>query len=145
MPFKLTHQMKPKEQDYKLFGPENGDVGPSASKVLAVITMLPVGAGLLALAGITLVGTLIGLAITTPVFLLFSPVLVPAALVLAFAVTSFLASGAFGVTGLTSLSWFVNYFRQASQAVPEQLDQAKRRMQDMVGYVGQCKNNDDSV
>ncbi|KAJ9152864.1 hypothetical protein P3X46_026376 [Hevea brasiliensis] len=110
---------------------------PSASKVLVVVTLLPLGGGLLALAGLTLVGTLIGLAITTPLFLIFSPVLVPAAFVLALAVVAFLSSGAFGLTGMTSLSWVLQYLRQATQAMPEQLDQAKKRMQDMAGYVGQ--------
>ncbi|KAJ9135368.1 hypothetical protein P3X46_032559 [Hevea brasiliensis] len=111
--------------------------GPSASKVLAVVTLLPVGGGLLALAGLTLVGTLIGLAITTPLFFIFSPVLVPAAFVLGLAVVAVLASGAFGLTGLTSLSWVLQYLRQVTQAIPEQLDQAKKRMQDMAGYGGQ--------
>ncbi|KAG6793473.1 hypothetical protein POTOM_002682 [Populus tomentosa] len=111
--------------------------GPSASKALAVLTMLPVGVGLLALAGITLVGTVIGLAVTTPLFILFSPVLVPAALVIGLAVTSFLASGAFGLTGSWSLSWVGRYIQEATQTMPESLDQAKRRMQDMAGYVGQ--------
>jgi len=111
--------------------------GPSTSKALAVLTMLPVGGGLLALAGITLVGTLIGLAVTTPLFILFSPVLVPAALVIGLAVTSFLASGAFGLTGSWSLSWVGRYIQEATQTMPESLDQAKRRMQDMAGYVGQ--------
>ena len=111
--------------------------GPSASKVLAVLTMLPVGGGLLALAGITLVGTLIGLTVTTPLFILFSPVLVPAALLIGFAATSFLASGALGLTGFRSLSWVARYVQEATRTMPESLDQAKRRMQDMAGYVGQ--------
>ncbi|KAJ6965705.1 oleosin 18.2 kDa-like [Populus alba x Populus x berolinensis] len=92
--------------------------------------MLHVGVGLLALAGITLVGTVIGLAVTTPLFILFSPVLVPAALVIGLAVTSFLASGAFGLTGSWSLSWVGRYIQEATQTMP-------RRMQDMAGYVGQ--------
>ncbi|CAK7328111.1 unnamed protein product [Dovyalis caffra] len=111
--------------------------GPSASKVLAVLTMLPVGGGFLALAGITLVGTLIGLAVTTPLFILFSPVLFPAALAIGFAVTSFLASGALGLTGFSSLSWVGRYILEATRTMPESLDQAKRHMQDMAGYVGQ--------
>ncbi|KAL3567842.1 hypothetical protein D5086_030493 [Populus alba] len=111
--------------------------GPSASKVLTVLTMLPVGGGLLALAGITLVGTLIGLTVTTPLFILFSPVLVPAALLIGFAVTSFSASGALGLTGFRSLSWVASYVQEATRTMPESLDQAKRRMQDMAGYVGQ--------
>ncbi|KDP46427.1 hypothetical protein JCGZ_10267 [Jatropha curcas] len=111
--------------------------GPSAQKVLAVITLLPVGGGLLALAGITLVGTLIGLAITTPLFVIFSPVLVPAALVIGLSVMAFLASGAMGLTGLSSLSWVLKYLQEVTRRMPEQLDIAKKRMQDMAGFVGQ--------
>ncbi|CAI0456225.1 unnamed protein product [Linum tenue] len=99
--------------------------------------MLPVGGTLLALAGIILFGTLIGLAVATPVFIICSPVIVPAALLVAFAVTAFLTSGLAGATGLTALSWFAMYLRQASQAVPETMEQAKRRMQDAAGYAGQ--------
>lgn len=86
--------------------------GPSATQILAIVTLLPVGGTLLCLAGITLAGTLIGLAVATPVFLLFSPVLVPATLTVGLAVAGFLTSGAFGVTGLSSFSWILNYFKQ---------------------------------
>ncbi|OAY25701.1 oleosin 18.2 kDa [Manihot esculenta] len=127
-----VHQLLRHDPAYK--GPQKG---PSASKVIAVVTLLPVGGGLLALAGITLVGTLIGLAIATPLFFIFSPVLVPAAFAIGLAMVAFLASGACGLTGVTSLSWVLQYLRQATRAMPEQLDQAKKRMQDMAGYVGQ--------
>ncbi|CAI0456224.1 unnamed protein product [Linum tenue] len=100
--------------------------------------MLPVGGTLLALAGIILFGTLIGLAVATPVFIICSPVIVPAALLVAFAVTAFLTSGLAGATGLTALSWFAMYLRQAVRAiVPQTMEQAKRRMQDAAGYAGQ--------
>ncbi|XP_011011823.1 PREDICTED: oleosin 18.2 kDa-like [Populus euphratica] len=128
---KQPHQV----QAHGLGGPQQQ--GPSASQVLAVLTMLPVGGGLLALAGITLVGTLICLTVTTPRFILFSPVLVPPALLIVFAVTSFLASGALGLTGFRSLSWVARYVQEATRTMPERLDQAKRRMQGMAGYVGQ--------
>lgn len=108
--------------------------GPSASQVLAVVTLLPVGGTLLGLAGLTLVGTLIGLAITTPLFVIFSPLLVPAAVLFGLAVTGFLSSGAFGLTGLSSLSWVLNYFRQKA---PEQMDYAKRRTQELAAQLGQ--------
>ncbi|XP_015897790.3 oleosin Ara h 10.0102 [Ziziphus jujuba] len=113
--------------------------GPSTSQVLAVLTLLPVGGTLLALAGITLTGTIIGLAVTTPLFLIFSPVLVPAGLTIGLAVAAFLTSGAFGLTGLSSLSWFFNFFRQATGStgsVQEQLDRAKKRMLDVAEYTG---------
>lgn len=108
--------------------------GPSATQILAVVTLLPVGGTLLFLAGLTLAGTLIGLALTTPLFVISSPVLVPAAILFALAVTGFLSSGAFGLTGLSSLSWVLNCFRQKA---PEQMENAKRRMQDAAVKLGQ--------
>ncbi|KAI3768785.1 hypothetical protein L2E82_19619 [Cichorium intybus] len=111
--------------------------GPSKSKILAVMALLPVGGALLGLAGLTFVGTMIGLAVATPVFIIFSPVIVPAALTIGLAVTGFLTSGTFGLTGLTSLSFLVNRLRQATGSVPEQIDYAKERMQDLAVYAGQ--------
>ncbi|OMO59266.1 Oleosin [Corchorus capsularis] len=111
--------------------------GPSMTQVLAVLTLLPVGGTLLALAGLTLTGTVIGLCVATPLFLIFSPVLVPAAIAVGLAVTGFLSSGAFGLTGLSSLTYVFNRLRRATGTEQLDLDQAKRRMQDMAGYVGQ--------
>lgn len=131
-------QVHPQHTDHtggvKSLLPKNS---PSTSQVLAVVTLLPVGGTLLFLAGITLVGTLIGLAVATPLFIIFSPVLVPAALTIGLAVTGFLGSGAFGLTGLSSLSWVLSYFRQASAAMPDQIELAKKRAQEMAGYAGQ--------
>lgn len=111
--------------------------GPSKSQILAVVTLFPVGGALLCLAGLTLVGTLIGLAVATPVFLIFSPVLVPAALTIALAVTGFLTSGAFGITALSSLSWMINYMRRMRGTGGEQMEHAKRRVQEAAGHTGQ--------
>ncbi|KAJ0111566.1 hypothetical protein Patl1_02814 [Pistacia atlantica] len=111
--------------------------GPSASQVLAVVALLPVGGTLLALAGLTLAGSIIGLLVTTPLFIIFSPVIVPAAIAIGLAVAGFFTSGAFGLTGLTSFSWILNSFRQSTGSVPDMADQAKRRMADMAGFVGQ--------
>ncbi|EOY02487.1 hypothetical protein QUC31_018145 [Theobroma cacao] len=111
--------------------------GPSATQVLAVLTLLPVGGILLALAGLTLTGTVIGLCVATPLFIIFSPVLVPAAIAVGLAVAGFLSSGAFGLTGLSSLAYVFNRLRRATGTEQLDMDQAKRRMQDMAGYVGQ--------
>ncbi|XP_041009020.1 oleosin 16.4 kDa-like isoform X1 [Juglans microcarpa x Juglans regia] len=111
--------------------------GPSAVKVIAVLGGLLVGGTLLALAGLTLIGSVIGLAITTPLFIICSPVLVPAAIVMGLAIAGFFSSGALGLTGLASLSRVFNYLRQASRSLPQEMDQAKRRKQDMTAYVGQ--------
>lgn len=129
------HQIQPRPTEaIKSILPEKR---PSTSQVLAVVTLLPVGGVLLGLAGLLLVGTLIGLAVTTPLFVIFSPILVPAVITIAFAVVGFLTSGAFGITALSSLSWMVNYMRQMRGTVPEHLEHAKRRVQDTAGQVGQ--------
>ena len=113
--------------------------GLSTQQVLALVTLLPLGGFLLLLAGLTFAGTLLGLAVSTPVFLIFSPVLVPAALAVALAVAGFLTSGAFGVTGLSSLSWLAGYVRRMNFRVsPEHAAElAKRRVQDTAGFLGQ--------
>ncbi|KAK1281070.1 Oleosin 5 [Acorus gramineus] len=114
------------------------DKGPSASQVVAVATLFPIGGILLTLSGLTLTATVIGLAIATPLFVIFSPVIIPAAIVIGLAVTGFLASGAFGLTALSSLSWILNYVRGTTATVPElHLDYAKRRMHEVAGQVGQ--------
>ncbi|GFP99746.1 oleosin 18.2 kDa [Phtheirospermum japonicum] len=109
--------------------------GPSATQILAVVTLLPVGGSLLGLAGIILAGTLTGLALAAPLFLICSPVLVPAAILLAGAVTGFLTSGAFGLTGLSSFSWLFNSFRQATGQEP--LEYARQRVQEGIIQVGE--------
>ncbi|KAB2030917.1 hypothetical protein ES319_D05G266800v1 [Gossypium barbadense] len=108
--------------DMKNFFHENG---PSTSKVLTVATLLPVGGTLLLLAGLSLIGSLIGLAIAAPLFLIFSPVLVPAALLIAGSIAGFLTSGAFGITGLSSLSWIANYIRGSRISMSQGLDPVK--------------------
>ncbi|KAI7741133.1 hypothetical protein M8C21_021148 [Ambrosia artemisiifolia] len=109
----------------------------STSKTLAIIALLPVGGVLLGLASITFIGTLIGLALATPLFIIFSPVIVPAILTIGLAVTGFLASGTFGLTGLSSLSYLLNMVRQAAGSVPEQMDYVKGTLQDAGEYAGQ--------
>ncbi|XP_027358765.1 P24 oleosin-like [Abrus precatorius] len=111
--------------------------GPSTSQVLAVVAGVFIGGTLLFLSGISLIASLIGLAITTPLFILFSPVLVPATITIGLAVAGVLASGACGLMGLMSFSWVINYVRQTQGTVPVQLDAAKRRVADMASYMGQ--------
>ncbi|CAL9042129.1 unnamed protein product [Musa banksii] len=111
--------------------------GPTATQALTVAIMFPLGGLLLTLAGLTLTGSVIGLVVLAPVFLLCSPVLVPAALLMALAVTGFLASGAFGLTGLSSLGYTLKQARGVVQRAPEQIDYGKRRMAEAAGQMGQ--------
>ncbi|XP_074326698.1 oleosin H1-like [Apium graveolens] len=85
---------------------------PSTSQVLAVVTLLPVSGTLLFLAGITLIGTVIGLAVATLLFIIFSPVFVPDAL------SGFLGFRAFGLTGFSSLSTQAQFSQMRRVAIP---------------------------
>lgn len=113
------------------------DKAASGSQAVTVAAMFPLGGLLLTLAGLTLTGSVIGLVVLAPLFLLFSPVLVPAALLLALAVAGFLASGALGLTGLSSLGYTLRQVRAAIERAPEDIDYAKRRMAEAAGQVGQ--------
>ncbi|KAE8701884.1 protein LATERAL ORGAN BOUNDARIES-like [Hibiscus syriacus] len=110
--------------------------GPSTSKVLTIVTLLPIGATLLFLSGLSFIGSLTALAIAAPIFLIFSPVLVPAALLIAGSVAGFLTSGAFGITGLSSLSWIANFLRGRRGFVSQKL-QMKWLTPDTAANMGQ--------
>jgi hypothetical protein len=110
---------------------------PLASQILATVGGFFIGGSLFLLASISFIASLIGLAIMTPLFILFSPVLVPAALIIGLAVAGILTADACGLTGLMSLSWTVKYVRDLQAVVPEQMDSMKGRVADVASYVGQ--------
>ncbi|WZZ53568.1 hypothetical protein YC2023_053675 [Brassica napus] len=114
-----------------------GQSGYGGGGYKSMMPEIPIVGSLLAIAGLLLAGSVIGLMISIPLFLLFSPVIVPAAITIGLATTGFLASGMFGLTGLSSISWVMNYLRRTRGGVPDQLEYAKRRMADAVGYAGQ--------
>uniref|UniRef100_A0A0R0JP17 Oleosin n=1 Tax=Glycine max TaxID=3847 RepID=A0A0R0JP17_SOYBN len=106
----------------------------------ALLAGVPLGAMLLLLSGISLIASLLGLAVATPLFIFFSPLLVPAAFAIGMAVTAVLAAGACGLAGLVLFSWVVNYLRQMPRGTTMMTvlpEQAKRHVADMAEYVGQ--------
>ncbi|CAG7881906.1 unnamed protein product [Brassica rapa] len=129
-----VHPLRQQEGGIKVVYPQSG---PSSTQVLAVIAGVPVGGTLLTLAGLTLAGSVIGLMLAFPLFLIFSPVIVPAAFVIGLAMTGFMASGAIGLTGLSSMSWVLNHIRRVRERMPDELEEAKQRLADMAEYVGQ--------
>jgi hypothetical protein len=88
-------------------------IHPSTSQLIVLATLVPFGATLLILSGLTLTATVVGLAVTTPLFIFFSPVLLAAAVVIGLAIAGFLTSGAFGVTSLSSFAWVASYLRRS--------------------------------
>lgn len=112
------------------------DKGPTASQALTVATLFPLGGLMLVLSGLALTASVVGLAVATPVFLIFSPVLVPAALLIGTAVMGFLTSGALGLGGLSSLTCLANTARQAFQRTPDYVEEARRRMAEAAAHAG---------
>ncbi|KAF3341770.1 oleosin-like protein [Carex littledalei] len=100
------------------------DRGPTKTQALAVATLFPTGGILLSLSGLALAASVVGLGLLAPIFLLFSPVLVPAALLMALAVTGFLTSGALGLGGLSSLACFARAARDLVTKAPDDTAQA---------------------
>lgn len=82
---------------------------PRASTLATAALLVPLGAALLGASGLALAATLAGLALAAPLLVLFSPVIVPAALAAALAVSGFVASGGLGVAGVSALAWAARY------------------------------------
>jgi hypothetical protein len=89
------------------------------------ITAATIGVTLLFLSGLILVGTVIGLIIATPLLVIFSPILVPAAIVLSLIAGGFMFSGGCGVAAIAALSWIYNYVSGNRPAGTDTLDYAK--------------------
>nr|AQT25673.1 oleosin isoform 500a [Cocos nucifera] len=87
-----------------------------------------IGGSLLLLSGLTLTGTVIGLTVLTPLLVLFSPVLVPAAIAVFLLVAGFVTSGGFGLAALSVLSWMYKYLTGRRPPGSEQLEQARARL-----------------
>lgn len=83
---------------------------------------------MLLLSGLTLAGTVIALTIATPLLVIFSPVLVPAAIAVFLIASGFVASGGFGVAALSVLSWMYKYLTGKQPPGAEQIDQARARI-----------------
>ncbi|KAL1554185.1 Oleosin 18.2 kDa-like [Salvia divinorum] len=127
------HHQRPADA-VKAYLPDNG---PSTTQVVSIATLFPVGSILLSLAGLILTCTLFGIAVSVPLFLLFSPIIVPAVMTLTLAVAGFLTSGVFGITALSSFTWIITYFMKMRASLPGQFEQAKRRVGDAAGHMGQ--------
>ncbi|KAL3599266.1 hypothetical protein D5086_007184 [Populus alba] len=74
---------------------------PRSHQVVKATTAVTTGGFLLVVSSLTFTATVILLAIATPLLIIFSPVIVPAMIAVHLLLMGFLASGGFGVTGIT--------------------------------------------
>ncbi|KAF3433196.1 hypothetical protein FNV43_RR24298 [Rhamnella rubrinervis] len=97
-------------------------------QVVKAATAVTAGGSLLVLSGLILAGTVIALTIATPLFVIFSPVLVPALITVSLLIIGFLASGGFGVAAVTVLSWIYSYVTGNHPPGADQLDLARHKL-----------------
>lgn len=101
---------------------------PKSYAAVKTATAVTVGGSLLVLSGLTLAGTVIALTVATPLFVIFSPVLIPAAITAFLLITGFLSSGGFGLAAISVLSWMYQYMTGKRPPGAEQLEYAKGRL-----------------
>lgn len=105
--------------------PKNEPMMKSVSKAVTAGT---IGGSMLLLSGLTLAGTVIALVVATPLLVIFSPVLVPAAIAVTLLVLGFASSGGFGLAALSVLAWMYRYLTGRHPPGANQLDQARDRL-----------------
>ncbi|KAB5573369.1 hypothetical protein DKX38_000563 [Salix brachista] len=101
---------------------------PRSQQIVKATTAATAGGSFLVLSGLTLTATVILLTIATPLLVLFSPVIVPAVITVSLLLMGFLASGGFGVAGITVMSWIYGYATGRHPPGADQLDQARMKL-----------------
>ncbi|KAL0395023.1 UNVERIFIED_CONTAM: Oleosin [Sesamum latifolium] len=80
------------------------------------------------LSGLTLAATVIGLVLATPLLVIFSPVLVPAAITLFLILAGFVVSGGFGAVASFVFYWMYKYATGKHPIGADQLDRAREKL-----------------
>lgn len=101
---------------------------PAIHPAVKASTAAALGGALLVLSSLMLAETVIGLALVTPLLVIFSPVLVPAAIAGFLLAAGFLSSGGFGVAALSVLVWTYQYAAGKQPVVADQLEQVRTAM-----------------
>ncbi|XP_075485109.1 oleosin L [Primulina tabacum] len=124
--------------------PQTRQQQPRSHQVVKAATAVTAGGSLLILSGLMVAATVISLTIATPLLVIFSPVLVPAAGTIFLLCSGFLASGGFGVAAISVLSWIYGYVTGKHPPGADSLDQARwklagkaREMKDRAEQYGQ--------
>ncbi|XP_010244394.1 PREDICTED: oleosin 16 kDa [Nelumbo nucifera] len=110
---------------------------PNSRQTVKFLTAATIGTTLLVLSGLILTGTVISLVIATPLLVLFSPILIPAAIVVFLVATGFLFSGGCAVAALSVMSWTYNYMSGKHPLGSDQLDYARTTLANKAKEYGQ--------
>lgn len=103
---------------------------PSTHQTVKFLTAAIIGTILLILSALTLTGTVMALILATPLLVLFSPILVPATVVIFLAAIGFVLSGGCSVAGLSMLAWIYNYVAGKHPVGADQQDYGRMKLAD---------------
>ncbi|KAL3649727.1 hypothetical protein CASFOL_006130 [Castilleja foliolosa] len=113
--------------------PHYGGGGPQqkpqlSRQVAKTTTAVTLGGSLMVLSGLTLAATIIGIVLATPLLVIFSPVLVPAAITISLIFAGFVTSGGFGATASFVFYWMYRYATGKHPIGADQLDRAREKI-----------------
>ncbi|KAF3788781.1 Oleosin [Nymphaea thermarum] len=106
------------------------ETAPSTDQAVRFLFAGTAGIALLVLSGLTLTGTVVALAAATPLLVIFSPVLVPAAIAAFLIAGGLLSAGGFGVAALSAIAWIYNYVTGKHPPGADKVDYARSRIMD---------------
>ena len=96
----------------------------------------PLGwAVLLGVGGIVSVGSVIGLILLTPVFIFFSPILVPLGLIFFLCTAGLVAAAGTALAAGSAIVWLYKYFKGRHPPGSDQIDHAMSRLHDTAEHV----------
>ncbi|PWA43171.1 Oleosin 1 [Artemisia annua] len=128
----VSHKLASKAREIRDKG-EHMTQDLSSKEVMKKATMTMIGSSLIVLSGFTFVGTVLGLILVTPLFVVFSPVLVSVVITVFVFATGFNISGGLGVAGVTVLVWLYMYVTDKHPIGANSLDQMMHKL----GLMGQ--------
>ncbi|KAI3925309.1 hypothetical protein MKX01_035426 [Papaver californicum] len=121
--------MQPHGPQFQPFGgQQHGKQQPRSHQLVKAATAVTAGGSFLILSGLTLAGTVIGLTVATPVLVIFSPVIVPAAITIFMILAGFVTSGILGVAAAWVASWMYRYVTGKHPPGADQLDSARQKL-----------------
>lgn len=101
---------------------------PLSAQVAKTATAVTLTGSLMVISALTLAATVIGLVIATPVLVIFSPVLVPAAITIFLLLAGFFTSGGLGAIATFVLTWMYKYVSGKHPMGADQLDMVKSKI-----------------
>ncbi|XP_002975381.2 oleosin 1 [Selaginella moellendorffii] len=110
---------------------------PNSRQLLGIVLLLTAALIVLVLGGITLAGAGLSLALATPLFILFSPILVPLAGIVAVGTGGFVSLSAAFVTACSAVAWLYNYVKGRHPVGADKIDAVKHKIADTASHVSE--------